>query len=590
MSCAWGRAHGKILWHKLAAGDSATNRPILQGNNGMLEKNLSRARRIAALSAVLAAGLASTARGASPTGETGALETGYLGLYDAALFRPVDGPCPDCSTPKQALWYFHDDVVAVPKEATANGPLDSRLPVPADIQQWFASGDKARAALPFMVWLGSTQLAEKASVQPDGASLRFADGSIMPFGVVPKIATNLSYYNDATAQFFSKRPLRVRGRAESGAGDQQRFVARVIWPGDYRINAGALQPEPLRAGESLTDLLKAEDGGARSAFGTRLIWERSPGGVRDGQRKAVLAFMLNGAQGDDDEAHGGHFAVVTGWHRADGRWADWMVNNFYNLNSVSEKGIIAAMLPMDNYLMDLNSGQSYYRPSYLVAAVLKQATAASLYQNAVGRVYDRFYRHHIEYDHAQANCAGLSVDTLAGLGWQVPKLGSTSRMKAILGYYYSSLTDWSFASGRRSYRYLVEERSRLYPRVAFETLSADLLALVTSPGRTLTPYEQLLRDEVEAIVFVRIPQIPSSRAFGTFPVASFDEYMARVPKNKADWKIIPVDARPFPDELRDREPAAPLLSDNVVGALAFGGLLVCLAAPFLWWRIRRRRR
>lgn len=513
----------------------------------------------------------------------------FLGLYDASLFRAVSN-CSDCSTPKQALWYFKDDVVAVPKERSTIESLDSDLPVPADIREWLVSSGKDRTKLPFMIWLGSTQLAENASIQPDGTSIRSVDGSSMAFEVVPKIATNLSYYNDATARFFSKRQVRVRGRTDTDTNGRQRFVARVIWPEDYRIDAGTLQPEPLRPGESLADLIRAEDGGAKSAFTTRLLWERVPGALRNAQRKAVLAFILNGAQGDDDEAHGGHFAVVTGWHRAGGQWSDWMVNNFYNLNSVSEKGIIAAMLPMDSYLMDLNSGQAYYRPSYIVAAVLKQDAAASLYQNAVARVYDRFYRHHIEYDHAQANCAGLSVDTLEGLGWQVPRLGSTSRVKAIAGYYYSSLTDWSLASGRRSYRYLSEERARLYPRVAFETLSADLLTLVgSSPARTLTPYEQMLRDQVEAIVFVRIPQIPSSRAFGTFPVASFDEYMARVPKNKADWKIIPVDARPFPSELRDREPLAPLLSDSVVGVLAFGGLLLALAIPFAFWHRRRRK-
>lgn len=37
-----------------------------------------------------------------------------------------------------------------------------------------------------------------------------------------------------------------------------------------------------------------------------------------------------------------------------------------------EKGILPAMVPMDNYLYDLNSGQSYYRPSYLLVLVLKQ--------------------------------------------------------------------------------------------------------------------------------------------------------------------------------------------------------------------------
>ena len=98
----------------------------------------------------------------------------------------------------------------------------------------------------------------------------------------------------------------------------------------------------------------------------------------------------------------------------------------------------------------------------------------------------------------------------------------------------------------RTFHYMVEERSRLYPRAAFETVGQDLLTLVSAPTRSLTRFEQMLHDDVEAIVFVRIPQIPSSRAFGTYPVASFDEYMARVPKDRKDWKIVPVDARAFP--------------------------------------------
>ena len=123
-----------------------------------------------------------------------------------------------------------------------------------------------------------------------------------------------------------------------------------------------------------------------------------------------------------------------------------------------------------------------------------------------------------------------------------------------------------------------------------ETLGHDLLTLVSAPARTLTPYEQMLHDDVEAIVFVRIPQIPSSRAMGTFPVASFDEYMARAPKDRKDWKIVPVDARPFPDELRDRPIARPMLSDNVVGVLAVVALLSPFAAAVVWYRRRRKAR
>ena len=85
----------------------------------------------------------------------------------------------------------------------------------------------------------------------------------------------------------------------------------------------------------------------------------------------MLAFIVNGAQGDDDEAHAGHFAIVTGRIADDGAIGDWLVNNFYTLDAESEKGIIAAPVPLDNYLADLNSGQAYYRPSHLLVAVLE---------------------------------------------------------------------------------------------------------------------------------------------------------------------------------------------------------------------------
>ena len=83
----------------------------------------------------------------------------------------------------------------------------------------------------------------------------------------------------------------------------------------------------------------------------------------DWSGKPVLALMVNGAQGDDDEAHGGHFAIVTGRIAPDGGIGDWLVNNFYSLDVESEKGIIAAPVPLDNYLGDLNSGQNWYRPT-----------------------------------------------------------------------------------------------------------------------------------------------------------------------------------------------------------------------------------
>src|SRR6185295_9290363 len=132
---------------------------------------------------------------------------------------------------------------------------------------------------------------------------------------------------------------------------RQSFVARTIWPQDYSMDAARLKLEPLAAGETLEALVRRETRPELDGYETRLLWERNPGQPRKWDDLAVLGVLLNGAQGDDDEAHGGHFAVVTGRYEAGGLWADWMVNNFYNLDYFSEKGIVASMLPMDNYLM-----------------------------------------------------------------------------------------------------------------------------------------------------------------------------------------------------------------------------------------------
>ena len=44
----------------------------------------------------------------------------------------------------------------------------------------------------------------------------------------------------------------------------------------------------------------------------------------------------------------------------------WLVNNFYPLSFYSEKGILASPLPFDAYMSDLNAGQCWYRPSYML--------------------------------------------------------------------------------------------------------------------------------------------------------------------------------------------------------------------------------
>ena len=60
-------------------------------------------------------------------------------------------------------------------------------------------------------------------------------------------------------------------------------------------------------------------------------------------------------------------------------------------SEVSKNGIKPPMFPLSNYLMDLNSGQSYYRLTYPMVAVLKHARAASPFLAAIQPLYNHFF-------------------------------------------------------------------------------------------------------------------------------------------------------------------------------------------------------
>jgi hypothetical protein len=518
---------------------------------------------------------------ATAAGVRGALDGTRLGLYEGRDFRLVDGPCADCATIPQALWYFRDDMIAVAQERPA--AFTQRSKAQDDIREWVFKHPRGDRSRPPLVWVGSPLVAEGMRLEEGGQAMLAADGSRASFSVVPKIATNLSYYDASSVQHFANRAMRLRGRMEKDG-----FVARTIWPEDYDLDFDKLAYKPLSAGETLSTLVRAESGGARLPLATQVIWQRDPKAAREWAGKPVLAFMLNGAQGDDDEAHGGHFAVATGVFGARGEWGDWLVNNFYNLDSVSEKGIIASTLPMDAYMADLNSGQSWYRPSYMLVAVLKQDRVPALYQEAIGRVYNHFYRHDFTYRHATANCAGISLQTLRSLGWNIPEEGPTSRAKALAALPYMAVKDMSLESGRKAYDYLSAEQTDLYPFVAFDAIGRDLLLRVTTGRAKDTPYEHALSEDLEALLYVRIPQFPSSRAFGQAPVASIDEYMKRAPQDKSQWKIVPVAALPFPQGMKDSNAPAEAPAPSLYAVSAYGGILG-IGAIGAWRRWGRRK-
>ncbi len=445
------------------------------------------------------------------------ISDGFVGLYKEDELVIGTGRCSGCRAPEQGKWYFLNDVIATPKAGT-----------------------------PALIWLGAHELVEGATLSDDGKEVKLKDGTILPFSLVDKIPENRSYYDASTLKYLKGKTLRMRGEYAEVNGVKT-FVARTIWPEDYRIDAANLKTADAKDSGGVDKLVKADKGGAQAPFQTELLWEAKDGD-RNYEGKPVMGVMLNGAQGDDDEALAGHFSLFTGRYGPNGSMADWMFNNFYDMNSTSEKGIIAAMVPMDKYMTDLNSGQSWYRPSYLLVMVMKDGRVPEKIQETFKQRYAQYYAQDFKYEHDHLNCTALIADPVRTDGWNIPKSGGTAKPIAkALSFLAGKLAGKK--AGDEIYQAMIEEPTRSFPRAAFDAVGGDLLAMQGKDGaepltRKLSPLEQMLHDDIQAVVWVRMPQIPSSRKFGRDAVKSTIDYMLRT-KGKIK-QTIPTDPRPYP--------------------------------------------
>jgi hypothetical protein len=541
------------------------------------------AQWIAPTIAMMFTSLSVAAPGPQPANASGA-----FGLYPAQDFRLTTGECRDCPTIRQALWYFRDQTIAVPLPGHPVAGFERGVHAADDVRHWAAARAPGAAIdYPPLVWVAAPDIVRGATLSADASQLVTSDGAIA-FRPAAKIPLNRSYYDASSVAFFRQRSLTVRGTPSSDA-----FIARSFWPEDFRVGgtvpAARVLPIGVPPTEELRRLMREEPrGGAQSPYAASTVWQKA-GASREWSGRTVLALMTNGAQGDDDEAHGGHFALVTGRVQDDGQIGDWLVNNFYSLDVESEKGILAAPVPLDNYLADLNSGQGWYRPSYMVVAVLKDPRAAVLVQSALNRVYNQFWRHQLVYYHPNENCASISIDVLRALGWNIPRRGPTSRTLAWLGFPFIALKELSIGKAKLAFDYLRTDQTRLMPAAALEEAFSSLLALgnggVAASDGLLA---HMLSEDLDALVFVRFPQFPSSRAFGDAPAVTTWEYKALIPNDPALVQIVPVPPRPFPDELRDPDliPRPWRPSDY---ALLVWALLTVIGIPIMLWRLWRWR-
>ncbi len=403
-------------------------------------------------------------------------------------------------------WYFGDNIIAY-------DAAQSPLPV------WVAGADDIPHCR-LLDW----QTAERE------------DGSRFALQLPPRLASNRSWVDDSTLAFLQQRRVSLRGNwLHHGA--QLVFQPRVIWPDDFTFDHfthhGAID---------LATTLRTDQHNASAPFQIRRLWQAQHTCADD----FVLGFVLNGAQGDDDEAHGGHFAIVLGQLRNNDP-RDLLVANYYNPDVVSEKGILPAMTPLSNYLAELNSGQQYYRPSSLVAVRVQQADFLAPLYNALLQHMVAMYEHQWLYDHAFMNCTGITMDALRGSELAVPRAGSSAWL-APLAYALTWLRERDVQRARRVMRYLCSERTRLFPAQAFMACAYYVLSLLTGRRGANSDFERALCQHAVALDYVRLPQFPSSRAWGREPLFSLQDYRNRMPSNRSDWKIIPVQTRTFPTE------------------------------------------
>jgi hypothetical protein len=147
---------------------------------------------------------------------------------------------------------------------------------------------------------------------------------------------------------------------------------------------------------------------------------------------------------------------------------------------------------------------------------------------------------------------------LRALNWNIPTRGINGYVQAIGAYFYTAIIEMDLNAARQIYDYLTTETTRLLPAVAFDAIGEDLLRLTTGQAtRSLSSYEKILADSIEAIWFVRIPQIPSSRIYGDAPVYSFSEYVETAPADRDEWVTIELAERNIPASFHKQPPVNP---------------------------------
>src|SRR5512137_738477 len=125
-----------------------------------------------------------------------------FGLYPAADFRLTDGNCTDCPTIPQALWYFRQETIAVPRAGLPVASFATGVSAVDDLRGWLhGRAPESPPEYPPLVWAAAPGVVAGALLSADATRLEHAAGSL-PAALTPKIALNRSYFNGASAEYF----------------------------------------------------------------------------------------------------------------------------------------------------------------------------------------------------------------------------------------------------------------------------------------------------------------------------------------------------------------------------------------------------
>ncbi len=203
-----------------------------------------------------------------------------FGLYPASDFRLTDGTCTDCPTIPQALWYFRQETIAVPRAGLPVASFATGVSVVDDLRGWLdGRAPDSPPEYPPLVWVAAPDVVAGARLSADATALEHAAGTL-PAALTPKIALNRSYFDGTSSAFFRGRTVKVRGRITDGhdrdahalAGGlpaRPRAAAATARPGTA-ATARAARAHALRAGRRGEERLRRIDAvAARCGRATR---------------------------------------------------------------------------------------------------------------------------------------------------------------------------------------------------------------------------------------------------------------------------------------------------------------------------------